>query len=115
MENSIEYEPEPLEEHKNEIEESIIEEEIASNQVPRPATPLITSKTKGKGKMALQMMKPPKPMVRQNSPSKEKVPIPSHLNTINNSEGDHEYMNNSIKEELTHEIKEYGGKVNIKH
>ena len=46
----------------NEIEESIIEEDIqTSHAVGSPASPLINSKTKGKSKMPLLMMKPPKP------------------------------------------------------
>lgn len=52
-----------MQENSNEIEESIIEEEINydNNRPASPGTPLITSKTKGKGKMELKMMKPPKP------------------------------------------------------
>ena len=43
------------------IEESIIEEDIAMPENQSPTTPLITSKTKGKGKLNLFQMKPPKP------------------------------------------------------
>ena len=43
------------------IEESIIEEDIIMNEHQSPTTPLITSKTKGKGKLNLFQMKPPKP------------------------------------------------------
>ena len=48
----------------DEIEESIIEEEILSNsqrgnQGPGPASPLHNSRTKAKGKMGLFKMKPP--------------------------------------------------------
>ena len=57
----------------NEIEESIIEEEInmAENHQSSPTTPLITSKTKGKGKLNLFKMKPPKPF-KQSAAFNEK-------------------------------------------
>ena len=50
-------------EQNNDIEESIIEEDIVTNSqiMQSPSSPLITSKTKQKGKMGLFMMKPPKP------------------------------------------------------
>lgn len=48
------------------IEESIIEEDITMPENQSPTTPLITSKTKGKGKLNLFQMKPPKPF-KQNS------------------------------------------------
>ena len=48
------------------IEESIIEEDINVNENQSPSTPLITSKTKGKGKLNLFKMKPPKPF-KQNT------------------------------------------------
>lgn len=49
-----------MEETQN-IEESIIEEDINMHENQSPTTPLITSKTKGKGKLNLFKMKPPKP------------------------------------------------------
>ena len=53
----------------DEIEESIIEEEIETGGhntqgrtgAQSPASPLINSRTKGKGKLDLFMMRPPKP------------------------------------------------------
>lgn len=57
----------------DEIEESIIEEDIdvgagptAHSPARSPASPLINSRTKGKGKLDLFMMRPPKPDARQS-------------------------------------------------
>lgn len=71
----------------NEIEESIIEEDIqTSHAVGSPASPLINSKTKGKSKMPLLMMKPPKPQ-KQNSKEGDKshTPFTMKFDTLNNS------------------------------
>lgn len=54
---------------KEEIEESIIEEDIQVHQDgDSPGTPLINSRTKGKGK-DLRLMRPPKPFNNNGKPS----------------------------------------------
>lgn len=51
-----------MKEQDDDIEESIIEEDIkASEGIDSPGSPLITSKTKQKGK-DLKLMRPPKPL-----------------------------------------------------
>jgi hypothetical protein len=81
--------------NSNDIEESIIEEEINYDNRDRerrpisPGTPLITSKTKGKGKMELKLMKPPKPFGETGASPQEKMSIPfkhSKFDTINQSQ-----------------------------
>jgi len=84
-----------------EIEESIIEEEIIfANQANSPPCPLITSQTKGKSKMGLKMMKPPKP-IRQQSPVVTQPAHPFHLkfDTLASSIKENE-DNEHIKEEI---------------
>ena len=67
--------PAPIEQNfDDEIEESIIEEEIPEQRHNwEPPTPLITSKTKQKGKMNLFMMQPPKKLI-EPIPEKEEMP-----------------------------------------
>ena len=86
---------------ENEIEESIIEEEI--NNVASPASPMINSKTKGKGKMELKMMRPPKPFSnKQGSPREATGQTPFHLkfDTINLSAGKENNDVASIAEDI---------------
>lgn len=65
--STIEVEARKLQDD-NQIEESIIEEEI-NHQTAGPPSPLLHSKNKGKAKLDLKMMKPPKPLMKgSNSP-----------------------------------------------
>ena len=66
----------------DEIEESIIEEDIevgAGPMVQSPTSPLINSRTKGKGKLDLFMMRPPKPDGRSRHNSNE---LAGHLGGV---------------------------------
>jgi hypothetical protein len=70
--NTIDHDAEMMKE-KDEIEESIIEEEINDGQGgASPGTPIINSRTKVKGK-DLKLMKPPKPFHREVSFASNKI------------------------------------------